>query len=435
MRTLPLLLLLNLAHVNSVVANAAFQKTQAAPSYRLDKVRFVGSKRYSQDQLIRASGLKIGGNASAQDFQNAADTLSKTGAFSQVGWRFNGAEAEYQLIDSTEFVPYIFENIVWLKEEDIITVLKKQLPLFDGQVATNGEMSTEVGTQIESILKAKGIQGNVSAMPVADLGGPVKGMSFSVIKPRVEIGAFEFSGASPRQQAELSKAASPSVGTEYRQTLARGVADSTFRPIYLKAGYLRAQIGSISASVQSDSPEVTKILLTVQVDEGKQYRLSALNWGGSDVISSQPAAKLYPLKPGEIANQELLKQSIGVIASAYFSKGFLKAVVHATPSFDEAAQTVAYQVEVAPGVLYHLRKVEFQNLNEGQLKQVKDAWKLKDGDVYDPTYVQTFLVKNRAALRSLDGWSAVWTQKIYDDDKVVDLTVIFKRGGPLQGQY
>jgi hypothetical protein len=103
--------------------------------------------------LLKASGLKTGGNASAQDFQNIADTLSKTGAFAQVGWRFNGTEAEYQLIDSTEFVPCIFENIVWLKEEEVITALKKRMPLFAGQVPTNGEMSTEVGTQIESILK------------------------------------------------------------------------------------------------------------------------------------------------------------------------------------------------------------------------------------------------------------------------------------------
>jgi hypothetical protein len=42
------------------------------------------------------------------------------------------------------------------------------------------------------------------------------------------------------------------------------------------------------------------------------------------------------------------------------------------------------------------------------------------------------LTKNRNALHALDGWSAVWTQKIYDDDKVVDLVVIFRRGGPLQ---
>jgi outer membrane protein insertion porin family len=257
-------------------------------------------------------------------------------------------------------------------------------------------------------------------------------MAYVAVTPQVQIGGFDFTGASSSIAGELNKAAASFVGTEYRRSALQGFEDVQFKPVYLNRGYLKAGFGEPSTSITGNGAETTKIAIKIAVMEGKQYKLSALNWSGSEIIPSATAAKLYPLKPGEIANQDLLKKSLSVIASAYFSKGYLKANVKAAPNFDDAAQMVAYDIAVVPGDLYHLRKVEFQNLNDVQLKQVQDAWKLHQGDVYDPTYVQTFLPKNRASLHALDGWSAVWTQKIYDDDKVVDLILMFRKGGPLQ---
>jgi len=106
---LPLPVLLS-ALLQLQVTPAVFaQNSQTA--YKLQHLRFVGSKRYSQEQLLAASGLKLGSAYSAQDFQNAANALSTSGAFSQVSYRFNGAEAEYQLIDNNEFIPCLFR--IW----------------------------------------------------------------------------------------------------------------------------------------------------------------------------------------------------------------------------------------------------------------------------------------------------------------------------------
>jgi outer membrane translocation and assembly module TamA len=293
-------------------------------------------------------------------------------------------------------------------------------------------LAASAAKEIEAILKDKGVAATISVLPAGSLNGPINSLAFSATTPRVEIAEIQFTGASPNQVEVLRKATAQLIGTEYRQTMLQDFASNSIRPIYLNQGHLQVVLQKGQATPISTSPELTKVRITVPVEEGPVYRLAALKWPGSDILPATTASKLYLLKPGEVVNQDLLKKSLSNIGSAYFSKGFLKANIKANPKFDEVAHTVSYDIGVVPGELYHLRNVEFKNLSESQLQKVREVWKLKAGDVYDPTYPPSFLVNNRNSLRILDGWSAVWTQKIYDDEKVVDVVMTFRPGGPLK---
>jgi outer membrane protein assembly factor BamA len=254
------------------------QKTfaQQAPSYRLEKINFVGSSRYSQDQLLAASGLRIGAAVSAQGFQDAATRLSQSGAFSEVKYRFNGAEAEYQLIDNPQFVPCTFENIVWMNDSELIAALRQKLPLFTGEVPLNGDLSNQVGQGIESVLKEKGIDASISVLPAANLNGPVKAMAYAAVTPRVEISQIEFRDASPVRIPTLEKATAALIGTEYRQSMLQDFASNQLRPIYLNQGYLHVDFGTAEAVPVATSAALAKVKITVPVREGAVYRFSAL---------------------------------------------------------------------------------------------------------------------------------------------------------------
>lgn len=406
------------------------QNSKAVTTFKLQKVRFMGSSRYAPEQLLAASGLKIGADTAAPTFQEAATQLSRSGAFSEVKYSFNGMEAEYQLTDSNNFVPCVFENLVWISDQELSAALRQRIALFTGQVPLNGDLATGVTKEIEAILREKGVAASVSVLPAGSLNGPISSMAFSATTPRVEIAEIQFTGASANQTEALRKATAPLIGTEYRQTMVQDFASNSIRPIYLNQGYLHVVLGKGQATPISTLPELANVRITVPIEEGSVYRLAALNWPGSDILPAPAAPKLYLLKPGEVLNQDLLKKSLSNVGSAYFAKGFLKASIKANPAFDETAHTVTYDIVVVPGELYHLRNVEFKNLSDAQLQKVKEVWKLKAGDAYDPTYPPNFLVTNRNSLRILDGWSAIWTQKIYDDEKVVDVVMTFRPGGP-----
>jgi outer membrane protein insertion porin family len=412
----------------SVVQQPASAQTQ--PIYKLQNVRFVGS-HYPQEQILSASRLKIGSTVSAQEFQNAATALSESGAFSEVKYRFNGAEAEYQLTDNPNVVSCRFENVVWISDQELVAELTHRVPLFDGKLPVNGNLATNVGKDIEAILKERGVTATITSMPAASLDGPVNAIAFSAVTPKVEIAEIEFTGASADQLPNLQKAVAPVLGTEYRESMLEDFSTQTLRPIYMNQGYLHVEFLRAAATPISTSADIAKVKITVPVQEGERYRLKALNWSGSDILPASTAPKLSLLKPGDIVNQDLLRKSLNNFGGAYVKKGYMKATVRAAPIFDESEHTAAYNIEIVPGNVYRLRNLEFKNLSDAQLKQVNEVWKLKPGDIYDPSYAQAFLINNRQSLHSLDGWSAVWTQKVDDEQKIVDLTLTFKPGGPV----
>ena len=425
-------LLIYSAALNAISSSGQNSGKEKAPIYKLQTVRFVGSSRYTPDQLLAASGLRVGAETPSTSFQEAATRLSQSGAFTEVKYRFNGAEAQYDVTDNPNLVPCTFENLVWISDQDLLSALQNRVPLFTGQVPLNGDLAANVGKGIETILKEKGVTASISVLPASSLNGPIKSVSFSATTPRVEIAEIEFTGASPNQLPALKEATASLVGTDYLQTMLQDFATNRLRPIYLNQGYLHVEFAKAIAVPLSTSADSARVKITVPIQEGPIYRLAKLNWPGSDILPATAAAKLYLLKPGDVLNQDLLKKSLSNLGSAYLRQGYLKPNIKGTPTFDEAVHSVAYDIEVAPGELYHLRKVEFKNISESQLQKVQDVWKLKPGDVYDPTYAPSFLVKNRDSLRVLDGWSAVWTQTIDDDKKVVDLVMTFRPGGALK---
>jgi outer membrane protein assembly factor BamA len=428
MRMRPLAVLLSLCGVLSTHLVAWQRTSQNQAVYKLQKARFVGS-HYSQEDLLKASGLKIGGDISPEGFQNAATILSQSGIFSQVKYSFNGAEAEYDLTDNPNLVTCRFENLVWISDQELLSELSRRVPLFTGALPLTGDLATNVGRAIEAILKERGITATISSMPAANLNGPVNAIVFSAVTPKVEIADIQFSGASPAQIPSLQKAVAPLLGTDYGQSMLEDFCTNTLRPIYMNQGYLHVEFPRASATPISTSAELAKVKITVPIQEGSVYQVKALNWPGTDLLPAAAAPKLYLLKPGDVANQELLKKSLNNLGGAYLKHGYMKATVRATPSFDETEHAVAYDIEIVPGDAYRLRNVEFKNLSEAQLKQVNEVWKLKPGDTYDPTYAPAFLVNNRQSLHSLDGWAALWTQKVDDDHKVVDLILTFRPGG------
>jgi hypothetical protein len=71
-------------------------------------------------------------------------------------------------------------------------------------------------------------------------------------------------------------------------------------------------------------------------------------------------------------------------------------------------------------------------LNDAQRAEVLKYWPMQEGDVYDGTVSTEFLLKNKANLKTLAGWSGTWKAFEHDDTDIVDLVVTFGAGGVLK---
>lgn len=401
--------------------------------FTMQKIEFKGVRHYTDAQLLTFTGLKLGGAYSQEDLQNSANKLNSTGVFRQVAYRFSASSAEYDLTENTDMLPVRFDNFVWASDDELNAKLKQKLPLYSGVAPQEGTFAEDIEHAVETILSDYGAKNaKVQFMPLNEKG-VYTAMNYTVLEPRVEVASIEFFGASADVALGLQEAVKKSIGEDYTQTIISGIVDARLLPVLHKNGYVRGFFGASTAKITSAASEpVTKVQVSVPVQQGAQYKMGTLTVNGTDPIAQDAAKQLSQFKTGQIADLPAFRQQISHLGGAYFTKGYMNAKVKATPTFDDTAHTVSYTIEFVPGDQYKLAKLDMQGLTDEQRAKVAKIWTLHEGDPYDATYAQTFLKKNESKLQFLDGYQIAWTQRVNDDTKTVELQVLFRKMGTLQ---
>jgi outer membrane protein insertion porin family len=395
----------------------------------LQSVAFKGTHLFSDQQLLSAIGLKIGSTYTQQDLVDAANKLASSGVFDKVTYRFSSAWAEFDLVDNPHLLPLHFDNCVWMSDEQMIAELKKRVPLFTGEVPADGRLADEMGPQVEAALADKGVKAKVQALPFAD-NGVVKAYSYNIIDPRIEVSAIHFTGASATTAKSLDEASKGLLGKEYTTALLPSSEETLLQPVFRENGYLRGRFGLPSVKLASAPADpIAKVELILPVEEGAQYRIASLSVKGDDPVALDAAKRLAQFKTGDVANMVAFRKELSKLGGAYLASGHMNAKVKADPTLDETAHTVSYDIELVPGEVYKLSKLELQGLDDAKKAKLLPLWKLNPGDVFDPTYAPNFLERNRSKLGFLNGWSLAWTQKLYDDSHTVELFVFFRGPG------
>src|SRR5258708_20042656 len=111
-------------------------KVSAVTANKLTALKVMGTARYTDKEILAASGLQIGQNAADGDFKEAAQRLGDSGLFGDVVYSYSssgaGVRLEMQLADTdpSKLVPAHFENFVWLTDPALRTPLQLLLPPF-----------------------------------------------------------------------------------------------------------------------------------------------------------------------------------------------------------------------------------------------------------------------------------------------------------------
>ncbi|MGB6477976.1 MAG: hypothetical protein WBF15_02680, partial [Candidatus Sulfotelmatobacter sp.] len=134
-------------------------------AYRLIEVKVTGSKRFTQQEIATASGLPVGTICHEEDFKKAARQLGETGAFGVITYTYTysstGTRLEFQVTDADKFVPTHFADFVWFTDEELRQKLHNRIPLFNGELPTNGRMPDQVSDVLQAMLVENGVPGRV----------------------------------------------------------------------------------------------------------------------------------------------------------------------------------------------------------------------------------------------------------------------------------
>jgi len=406
-----------------------------AQKFTVEKITFTGYPAASQAELMTASGLQAGVPLGQPEIQAAAQKLSNTGLFANVQFAFDGAELKFTVQPAEGLVPALFANFPWWDNKTLTAAVAAKVPLFHGNVIPESGMQQQITAALAAIVSERGVQAKITSQPQSN-SGKVVGVQFQIESPSIVVSEVRFTGASAGLVDPVGAIAKAAAGQEFNDATA-ATLQASLRAVYHRLGYLDFAMTKYAHGQPQAAGGFIGVPVSATIVEGPQYRIASLTLSGDVLMTQDAFVKQAKLHAGDVANEDLLRATLAEIAAPYKAKGYLRASIEATPSFDRTAHfdhpgnSVSYAINVVPGPVFHMGKLTIANLDDDRKALVLKYWTMHEGDAYDATYPPGFLTRNKANLHALDGWSASYKQYENEDTHVVDLVITFAQGGPV----
>jgi len=413
-----------------------------AAERHLIAIKATGSKRYSEADIAAATGLQIGTPVTDDDFKKAARRLGDMGVFTDVAYSYSysaaGTKVEFKLTDGEKFVPVRFEDFVWFSDAELLERIKQRAPLFDGRLPLSGRLAEEVSDVLQGMLVERAIPGHVDFIRSGPSNGPVDSIVYQVSDVLIEVRNIEFTGAAESEMAALKAASERLRNREYSRTTLNALVQKQLLPVYYARGYLKAKFGAPEPKVvprpstqgNDEVHNLTTVDVIFSVTPDRQYKLTALEWTGNHEFSTEQLAKMVRAEPGQPANTVKLGDNLKDIQKLYGSRGYVSASITPEAEFDDAAATVAIRLEVKEGAVYHMGELEFRGLDNSLTAKLRNAWKIRPGEVYDATYLTEYLPAAHKLLPANLDWEVEPHVTANIRDKTVDVDLIYSVKAP-----
>ena len=418
-------------------------KVSAVDAYKLTALKVTGTARYTDKEILAASGLRIGQNAADGDFKEAAHRLGDSGLFSDVVYSYSssgaGVRLEMQLADTdqSKLVSAHFENFVWFTDDELRTALQSRVPLFKQLIPVAGNLPDQISEALQAMLSEKQFPGRVNYLRESqdESGGPLSAIDYRVEEVSIRIRGVEFPGASPEQTALLTTAARRLTGAEYGRATLAAAAKFDLLPVYLQRGYLKAAFGPSDGRVvpqpsppgDAQGPAELQVDAIVPVQPGRVYSTSSVDWKGNSAITIAELAPLLHLPTGQPADAVRLLRDIEKVGKLYRSRGYMTVQIKPDAHLDDEKSTVHYDLDIVEGDLYKMGEVEILGLDTQATARMQAAWTLREGQPYNADYPNKFVNDTGQLLPRGVRWAVSIHETPEAKDKTVAVEIRFKQ--------
>ena len=411
-----------------LLTSLGWSQNKAQLSFKLLSVHVKGLQHLAEDKVVAVSGLQLGRNVTEQDFQQAVQKLAETGLFTDVAYKYDyttaGCNLDLQVSENEKLVPILFDNFVWFSDDQLLSLLRTRVPLFDSKLPLSGGLPDQVADVLNAILAERKIAGHAEGMQAASLGGPIDAYTYTVKFHPVIIRNMDFPGAAPAEIPALQAAAKPISGQEYLRSAMRPHEKLDLLPVYLTRGYLKAQCSDSQAKIVSDGPR-TVVDVSFPVQPGIQYRVTQVRWTGFTAFPEDKLQPLIHLKPGQSANAVQLDSDLEAVQKLYGTKGYLMASVKPVSTLDDSAATVAYELNVNEGDQFRMGELTVDGIDQAAAEKLIAQWQIKRGDVFDASYLQQFFQVMYHDIGLSRSYSVVPKQNVDRQSKTVNVALHF----------
>ena len=403
-----------------------------AQTWSVEKIAFTGSD-LSQEELLAFTALHAGGPVTREQMQTAADKLTGSGLFVDARFSFDDATLTFALQPSPGVVPVEYDNFPWWDDKTLNAAVAAKVPLFHGGLNPHGPMRDQVTAVLTALLATKGVQAAViTTTPVGDAGGNQVAIRYHIDSPAVVVEAFhvyDYSGVWTQPLEAVERSA---VGMKFEGSTRDKLGDAV-RDVYGRVGFVgMTMTGPVWGKPSVENGKIAVPIQASITSEGGQFKVTALHLVGDGGMTEDQFAKSAKLHPGDVANEELWKQTQEMVKSSSKAQGYLDAKIDAARTLDRANHTVDYTITVSPGAEYRMGTLTLVNLSDAQKAELMPYWLMHQGDAFNadliPKSVADYHKQHAQDQQSIhSGFTAKWTAD--KDTHAVDVVLTF---GPQQ---
>ena len=161
-----------------------------------------------------------------------------------------------------------------------------------------------------------------------------------------------------------------------RQKLAADL--ETLRSHYMDNGYINFDITSTQVTI---TPDKRHVYITINLFEGEQYRIGAVDIQGDTIVPKQELTELVSVKVGDIFSRKELTESSRRISEALGDVGYAFANINPVPDVDEDSREIRFTFFVDPGQRVYVRRVNLSGNSRTndevlrrEMRQMEGGW-------------------------------------------------------------
>ncbi|MDA0204974.1 MAG: hypothetical protein O3A53_02465 [Acidobacteria bacterium] len=361
--------------------------------YPLRAIEIVGAENYSTQSIIAASGLKVGDPVGEAEFKRALERINAAGVFDRLEFRYDPLGDGYRVTFTVQELEQLyavefrgFDD----SPDELKALLDEQVPLFAARVPSTGPMIEGIGNTLQARWQSQGHDSKVVGQLEAQTSGELvmlfrpqerlQTISLVLFENSEVISAFDLQGFFNR----IAR------GEEYSEARLQELLRYNVRPLFEEKGRMGVKFCPCSAE---DDPDNLGLRVTVQVDEGPEYRFDAVPPPEIAGIEPEKVASMYSPKAGAAVNMKQARESQAAIEEVLHANGFIRASTQLDVSVDDEANTVDLEFLVEQGYRYTFDRLVIEGLDILAEPIIRKRWGMASGAAYSPRYPAFFLAR------------------------------------------
>ena len=377
-----------------ILVSSVISAQQAPPKrWKLVKVEAPNLSRFSPQQILELSELKLGDTVDLDLVDAAMARLTNTGFFTKGSYHYkyvgDQLTVTFALEEATWSIPVVFDNFIWFSDEELAAKIRQAVPAFDGTVPKSGEIAGTITATLEKLVHDKGVSGRVEYLPAYAPGGQQLAHVFAVRDQPMPICRVNFGGAAAVSESDLIKRSKPLINADYSRSFVGDFVKDNLVPVYRERGYLKVRFDNSQA--QREEGGCKGVHVSVSVAEGAVYSWDKVDWSGNVSIGTPDLEAMLSMRNGDLANGVKFDDGLKQIKTAYGKRGYISSRLDPKPTFDDDNRRVAYRVSISEGPQYHMGSLSFAGIPESEATRLRKSWGLREGAVYNASYLDDYM--------------------------------------------